>query len=85
MDLKELQGNIKTIREKTEDLFETLESDSGNNDALSQLADAAQRYLGLNLSQEWLAEKDNLEKFKKGISGTEKEFNQFLANFAKDD
>ena len=85
MDLKELQGNIKTTREKTEDFFETLEADPGNNNALSQLVDAAQRYLGLNLSQEWLAEKDNLEKFKKGISGTEKDFNQFLANFAKDD
>lgn len=85
LDLKELQGNIKTTREKTEDLFETLEADPGNNNALSQLADAAQRYLGLNLSQEWLEQGDNLKKFKKGISGTEKEFNQFLANFAKDD
>lgn len=85
LDLKELQGNIKTTREKTEDLFETLESDPGNNNALSQLADAAQRYLGLNLSQEWLEQGDNLEKFKKGISGTEKEFNQFLSEFAEGD
>lgn len=83
LDLKELQGNIKTTREKTEDFFETLEADPGNNNALSQLADAAQRYLGLNLSQEWLEQGDNLEKFKKGISGTEKEFNQFLSEFAE--
>lgn len=87
---KQLAWNIEKTKEETEDLFDVLADDSGASDtqkdnALSEIVDAANRYLNLDLSKEFLKEGNNLKDFQKAISGTKEEFNSWLASLKQDD
>lgn len=79
---KQLTKNIAQLKEETEDYFEVLKDGSSTDlekdNALNGLVQAADLYMGLELDKEWLKNADNLETFRKAISGTKEDFYNFI-------
>ena len=85
---KNLANNLKTLSNESEDYFSIIENSSDENDradAMNNLIDAAKEYLGINLSQEFLSDENNLQLFKKAINGTTQDYRNFIAALNTED
>lgn len=79
---KQLEVNLAKAKEETQDYFDTLADGATGiekDNALTGLVQAADQYLGLELSKEWLEDAENLQAFKEAINGTKEDFYKFIS------